>query len=99
MTFNSQGIKLDTIVEYRNGTKRTSTSTSLRKDDKLSSSDSSIESNMSPTPSHSRNNSKGSLPDMMEGSRRPSAQTSHSGTGNSRNSGLLQLNLILPPKF
>nr|XP_022339096.1 ATP-binding cassette sub-family C member 9-like isoform X1 [Crassostrea virginica] len=83
----TEGIKLDTIVEYRNGTKRTSTSTSLQKDDKLSSSDSSIESNMSPTPYHSRNNSKGSLPDMMEGSRRPSAQTSQSGTALTVNDG------------
>lgn len=68
-------------MEYRNGTKKNSTSTSLHKDDD-SSSQSSLGSNMSRSQSRSRQNSKGSLLDMMEGTRRPSAQTNYSGTGN-----------------
>lgn len=75
----TEDIKLDTIVEYRNGTKKNSTSTSLHKDDD-SSSQSSLGSNMSRSQSRSRQNSKGSLLDMMEGTRRPSAQTNYSGT-------------------
>lgn len=71
---------MDTIVEYRNGTKKTSTS--LQKDDDLSSSQSSLGSNLSRTPDHSRHNSKGSLPEMMEGSRRSSSQTAYTGAGN-----------------
>lgn len=75
----TEDIKLDTIVEYCNGTKKNSTSTSLHKDED-SSSQSSLGSNMSRTPSRSRQNSKGSLLDMMEGTRRSSAQTNYSGT-------------------
>jgi hypothetical protein len=71
---------MDTIVEYRNGTKKTSIG--LHKDDELSSSQSSLGSNLSRTPNHSRHNSKGSLPEMMEGSRRSSSQTPYTGAGN-----------------
>ncbi|XP_055997063.1 ATP-binding cassette sub-family C member 8-like isoform X2 [Ostrea edulis] len=82
---DTEDIKMDTIVEYRNGTKKTSTS--LQKDDDLSSSQSSLGSNLSRTPDHSRHNSKGSLPEMMEGSRRSSSQTAYTGAALTVNDG------------
>ncbi|KAK3084802.1 hypothetical protein FSP39_019339 [Pinctada imbricata] len=72
-TEENEAIKLDTFVEMRNGGGKTT----LRKDDDLMSSQSSLGSTLSRaiTPSHSRQNSRGSLLDIIDPHRR------HSSTG------------------
>ena len=67
-----QDIKMDTYVEMRNGGRHSSTN--LRKDEDITSSQSSLGSNMSRavTPCHSRQNSRASLLDIIDPHRRSS---------------------------